>query len=105
MIGSPVADFDFHHLALLVGILKVERRVQHVGRLLIIIEHKVTAHRRNLNREANTQPPARDVDLVNCLIADLAITRVPNPMPVVVKTITRERLQRSRTRPQVIVDT
>ena len=37
------------------------------------------------------------------LLADLTVTGVPNPMPVVVKPVLRKRLHRSRTCPQIII--
>ena len=99
MIGDPVTDFDLHHLALLVGVLEVEGRVQHIGCFLIVVEHEVPAHCGNLDREANTESPARDVDLMNGLVADFAIAGVPDPMPVVMKAVAREWLQWRGTSP------
>src|SRR5437588_1115756 len=40
---------------------------------------------------------------MDSLIADFPVSRVPNPMPVVVKAIPRKRLQRRRARPQIVV--
>ncbi len=38
------------------------------------------------------------------LVADFTVPGVPDPMPVVVKAITRKRLQRCGTGPQVIIN-
>src|SRR5262249_29907894 len=42
---------------------------------------------------------------MNALIADVAVAGVPNPVPVVVEAIARERLHRCGARPQVVIDT
>src|SRR5262249_35577626 len=55
-------------------------------------------------RKANSQAPACDVDFMDRLIAGFAVSRIPNPMPVVVKAIVSEWLQRRRASPQVIVN-
>src|SRR4030095_9852595 len=80
------------------------RGVQHIGSFLVVVKEKMTAHCRNHCWKTNTQAPACDVDFMNRLIADFAVARIPNPMPVVVKTILGERLQRRRSSPQVIVN-
>src|SRR5881628_1951961 len=59
-----------------------------------------------------SRPSRTGRELVSCadeilqhrLIADFAIARIPNPMPVVVKTILSEWLQRRRSSPQVVVN-
>src|SRR5260370_38929200 len=44
------------------------------------------------------------MDFVDGLVADLPVACVPDPMPVVVEAITRKRLQRCGSGPQVIMD-
>src|SRR2546428_3075313 len=104
VIGDPVADFEFHHFALAVRTIEIEGCIQDIGRLLIVLEHKVSAHGGHTYREANPQAPPSDVDFVDGLVADFTVPGVPDPMPVVVKAITRKRLQRCGTGPQVIIN-
>src|SRR6202043_877559 len=52
----------------------------------------------------NAQTPARDVDFVNSLVADFTVAGVPDPMPVIVKAIARERLQRRGAGPKIVID-
>src|SRR5713101_7123034 len=73
-------------------------------RLLIVLEHKVSAHGGHTRREANPQAPPSDIDFVDGLVADFTVPGVPDPMPVVVKAITRKRLQRCGAGPQVIIN-
>src|SRR6266436_1415867 len=104
VIGDPVADFEFHHFALAVRIIEIEGCIQDIGCLLIVLEHKVSAHGGHTYREANPQAPPSDIDFVDGLVADFAVPGVPDPMPVVVKAIARKRLQRCGAGPQVIID-
>src|SRR6266446_41396 len=92
MVGDPVADFEFHHLALAPRNLETEAGIQSIGCLLVVIEHEVSTHGRHGRGEPNAQTPARDVDFVDCLVTDFTVAGVPDPMPIVVKAITRERL-------------
>src|SRR5439155_10167155 len=45
--------------------------------------------------------PARHVEFVNALVANVAIAEIPKPMPVVMDQIAVVRLRRSRAEPQV----
>jgi len=49
------------------------------------------------------KPHRAIIDFVDGLVADFTVPGVPNPMPVVMKAITRKRLQRCRPGPQVII--
>ena len=62
------------------------------------------AHGGNLNREPHPQSPAGNIDFVYGLIADVTVAGIPDPMPVVVKSIAGEGLHRCGTGPQVVVD-
>src|SRR3989442_11790777 len=104
VIGDPVADFEFHHFALAVRIIEIEGCIQDIGCLLIVLEHKVSAHGGKTYREPNPQAPPSDIDFVDGLVADFTVPGVPDPMPVVVKAITGKRFQRSGAGPQVIID-
>src|SRR5438477_362957 len=92
VVGDPVADFEFHHLALAACPLETEAGVQSIGRLLIVIEHEVPTHGRDGRGETNAQTPARNVNFVDGLVADFTVAGVPDPMPIVVKAIAREWL-------------
>src|SRR5207249_3291049 len=76
-----------------------QRHKPGIGGFLIIIEHVVPAHRLNFLRQSHSQPPAREVDLMNSLIANISIAIGPPPVPVVVKTVLGERSDRSRSHP------
>ncbi len=52
----------------------------------------------------DAESPARDVDFVNALVAEIAIARVPVPVPVVVEAVPVERTFLSRPEPEVVVD-
>src|SRR6266516_4896497 len=85
VIGDPVADFEFHHFALAARIIEIEGCIQDIGCLLIVLEHKVSAHGGHTYREANSQAPPSDIDFVDGLVADFTVPGVPDPMPVVAK--------------------
>src|SRR6267142_419104 len=104
VIGDPVPDCDFHHLALALRAIETESGIQGVWCLLVVVEHEVSTHSRHGYREADPQTPARNVDFMDCLVADFTVPGVPDPMPVVVKAITRERLKRSGAGPEVVIN-
>src|SRR5579885_404031 len=93
MIGDPAAHLKFNHLAASVRHVILERAVQDVRRLLVVIEHKLAAHGGNPVRKPDAQPPPRNIELVNALVAEIAASEVPEPVPVVMKTVFRERLE------------
>ncbi len=92
MIGDPVADFELHHFAFAARSIETERGMQGVGCFLVVVEHEVSTHGGHGDREANAEAPARDIDFVDGLVADFTVAGVPDPMPIVVKAIARERL-------------
>src|SRR5262245_12214610 len=104
VVGDPVPYLDLHHLAAAVRSVKFEDAAECVRRFLIVIEHEVTADRRHAVRERDTEAPARHIYLVDCLVAKIAIARVPDPMPVVMKPIVGERLHRRWAGPEVVVE-
>src|SRR5207249_33639 len=53
---------------------------------------------------ADAQAPAGDVHLVDALIAQVAVAVGPLPVPVVMELWPRDRLNRGRTAPQVVID-
>src|SRR5882672_5829035 len=103
VVRHPMADFkDDHHLLAVL----VEFEVGHLGVRsdLIVVEHKMAAHRKDLGRQRHAQAPAADVHLVNALVADVAIAVVPIPVPVVVKAVGIERTRGRRPQPQVVIN-
>ena len=104
VVRAPVADFKFQQPLLAVRHVEFVRDVKHVGRGLVIVKHHVRADGRDAVRIFDAQSPARHVEFMNALIAEVAVTRVPHPMPVVVKAILGERLQGRGTGPEVVMD-
>ena len=103
VVGHPVAHLEFHHL-LLAALVEFEGGVQGVGRLLVVVEHEVAADGADLGRILHAQAPARDIHLVDALVADVAVAVVPEPVPVVVEAILRELVLGRGAEPQVVVD-
>src|SRR5579862_2007292 len=84
VVADPVAHFELQHLAFPYAV-ELERTIQRVGRFLIIIEHEMPAHAGRLYGKVDAQAPARDIDLMCALVADVAVAVIPEPMPVIVK--------------------
>ncbi len=97
-----MAHFKGHHLRF-AAIAKLKAGAQGVGRLLVIVEHEMPADGADFGGILHAQAPARHIDLVNALVAQVAVAVVPEPVPVVVKTILREGVLRRRAQPQVVV--
>src|SRR5262249_54055109 len=70
----------------------------------VIVEHEVAADRGNARGKSDPETPARDVHLMDRLIADVAVPGLPDPVPVVVKPIPAERPSPRRAGPEVVVD-
>src|SRR5262249_43432841 len=104
VIGNPWPNFQLHHFSFSIWAVEIIRGVQHIGSFLIVVKDKMPAHGRDHRRKANPEAPARDVDFMDCLVADFSISCIPDPMPVVVKTIFGEWLQRRRPGPQIVVN-
>src|SRR5260370_25488797 len=104
VIGDPVAAFEFHHFALAVRIIEIESCIQDIRCLLIVLEHKVSAHGGHTYREAHPQAPPSDIDFVDGLVADFTVPGVPDPLSVEVKAFTRKRLHPCAAGPHVIIN-
>src|SRR5207253_9965503 len=52
----------------------------------------------------DSESPAGHVHFVDALVAYVAVAGIPDPVPVVVKAVSGERLHGRGTRPQVVVD-
>src|SRR5258708_22101424 len=104
VVRDPVPDFELHHLAMTAGLIEFECATECVRRLLIVIEHEVAADRGDAPRKPDAEPPPRDIDLVYSLVPKVPVACVPEPVPVVMKAVPGERLQRRRPGPEVVVD-
>ena len=99
VICDPVANFKNEHFLCATGHREFVGHGERIRSLLVIIEHEMTAHGRNLGGKLHAQPPDGKVQLVNTLIAEVAVPRVPDPMPVVMEAILREGFERRGTGP------
>src|SRR5262249_8956539 len=97
-----VPDFELHHLLAAVFV-EFERAVEGVRRLLVVIEHELSADGADLGRILHAQAPAGDIHLVDALIAQIAIAVSPIPVPVIVEAILFEGDHRRGTGPEVVV--
>src|SRR5580692_1103185 len=64
----------------------------------------MAAHGGGGDGEADSQAPTSDIDFVDGLIARFTVAGIPDPMPVVVKTIAREGFHGSGAGPEVVMD-
>src|SRR5262249_47794829 len=102
-IRHPVANPQLHHLSF-AGLVEFEGAVQGVGRFLIVIEHEVPTDSAHLHGILYAQTPAGNIDLVDTLIAEIAVAGIPEPVPVVMETILAELALGSGAGPEVVVD-
>src|SRR5262249_27298758 len=86
------------------GFVEFEGAVQGVGRFLIVIEHEVPTDSAHLHGILYAQTPAGNIDLVDTLIAEIAVAGIPEPVPVVMETILAELALGSGAGPEVVVD-
>src|ERR1035437_4092088 len=101
-----MANFKLQHDRLLIRTFVFEGAIQHVRSLLVVVEHYVSADCRDLvgEAEARTQSPPSDVELMNSLIAQVAIPVIPEPVPVIVEMILGKGLQWRRTGPRIVMN-
>src|ERR1041384_6300350 len=92
-----------NHTMLAIRQLEFEPADEIVRRVLIVVENEVAANGRDLGREADSQRPTGDVELMHALIAEISIAIREIPVPVIVESFLRERLRGSRTGPEVVV--
>src|SRR5262249_43875045 len=100
VIAHPMADLEADHAMLALRELEFESTDEIVRRVLIVVEHEMTANRRNLGREADPECPTGHVELMHALVAEVPIPIREVPVPVVVEAVLRKGLHRSRTGPQ-----
>ena len=76
-----------------------------VGGLAVVHVAEAAAHARDPAGEPRLpQGPARDVHLVDALVADVAVAGGPHPVPVVVQPGAPQRQEVGRAAPEVVVD-
>src|SRR3569833_248027 len=93
-ICGPVTHLKGQHL-ILAAFAKFVRHREGVRGLLVIVEHVVTADRAYFVRITDAKSPARDIQFVDTLIAEISVSVVPEPVPVVVETVFGESMLRS----------
>src|SRR5207237_8633045 len=79
-------------------------RAVRIRRLLVLGDHELPPDCADLRGMRAAQAPPRDIDFVNPLVAEIAVARVPEPVPVVMEAVAIEWTFRRRTKPQVVVD-
>ena len=102
-VGDPVPHVRHQHL-LLPAAVELPGGGDGVGRLLVVVEHEVTAHGADLGRVGHAQAPALHVDLVQALVPHVAVAVFPLPVEVVVEPVPREGAYAGGPQPQVVVD-
>jgi hypothetical protein len=80
--GFP-AGVQAAHLEHDLGVAVVESRNLGVRRLLVVLVDVLASGRNGARWQAAAEAPARHIHLVDTLIADVAVARVPEPVPVV----------------------
>src|ERR1051325_1309983 len=76
-----------------------------VGRLSVVLVADPAADTDHARRKlVHAEEPARDVHLVDALIAEVAIAVVPEPMPVVVELAAAQFVLRRGTAPDVVIN-
>src|SRR6185437_5381523 len=77
-----------------------------VGRLAVINVAEPTTDADDAFRQfILAQPPACLVHFMDALVAEIAVARVPNPMPIVMETLAHKRTHRRGAAPQIVVAT
>ena len=80
-IGHPGTHLELNHL-ILFGIVEVG--TQYFRRFFIVIPEKFSSHRDDFGRQPHIQSPKAHVSFMHSLIADVTISVIPVPVPVVV---------------------
>lgn len=83
-IGYPMANFEDYHFVF-VGVFV--RGDHAIGSFLIVFEHEVATDATGLCRQSDAESPAGHIELMHALIADVAVTVIPVPVPFVMKAV------------------
>ena len=88
LVPDQAANLQDH-----LGLAEIDHGQLGVGRLALVLVAEATAEADDaLRRRAGGQGPAADVELVRSHVADLAVAKVPRPVPIVMHEIGAERL-------------
>ncbi|MEZ5365980.1 MAG: hypothetical protein R2748_27515 [Bryobacterales bacterium] len=69
-----------------------------------VVVDELAAYGLGAARDAEVERPAHDVELVDALVAELAVAVVPLPVPLVVQAQLRERAVGRGAFPEVVMD-
>ena len=83
VVGVPRPHFERHDLVFAVRALEHERRGGDVVYLFRVIPQEQAAHGRDPVGGVDAEAPARGIELVNALVADVAVAVFPHPVPVI----------------------
>src|SRR6266496_3796807 len=81
VVRDPMTHFELHHFAAAAGLVEFEDAVERVRRFLVVIEHEVAADRGDAVGERDTESPACGIHLMDPLIAEVPVSRLPDPVP------------------------
>ena len=78
---------------------------ERIGRLGVVSVTEPTADGHDAMRDGFlAEKPARDIDFVDALVADISRAVVPEPVPIVMEPGAARRAHRRGTAPQIIID-
>src|SRR5207247_2452046 len=76
-----------------------------VGRLAVVFVAEPAPGAEHARRQGVfAEKPAGDIHLMNALVAEVAVAVVPDPMPVVMKSLSADRRHRRRAAPEIVID-
>ena len=90
MARNPVARFEDNQLFLAV-LAEFVVDDQCVGRFLVFVEYVVAAHGADFRRVLDAQAPRADAHFVDTLVAEVAVSVVAEPVPVMVSLLLKQR--------------
>ncbi len=99
LVGSPQTHFVHQ-----VHIVVFKRGYLRIRCLMVIVIEQLPAAAGDGLRQFDPEAPPGDVDLVYAVVARVACSVVPEPVPVIVEPVAIERPLRCRPEPEVIVD-
>src|SRR5882672_104711 len=83
IVRDPMPNFELHHLASAIRLIEFEDAVERIRRFLVVIEHEVAAGRGDAVRARDTEPPPCVIHLMDPLVAEVPVSGIPDPVPVV----------------------
>lgn len=75
-----------------------------VGRLLIVVEAVTSPRGNDAHGELDIQPPTTDVESMDAVVAELSVSPMPEPMPVVMDAVVVIGQTRGRSLPEIIIE-